>query len=112
MKLNPKRTISQNSALHLYFQMVANSLNDSGLDLRKVLKPEVNIPWTTVSVKTFLWKPIQKAMTGKTSTTKLLKGKKEIDLIFDTLNRHLGEKFGIAQDFPSIQTLMKSDVKI
>jgi hypothetical protein len=41
---------------------------------------------------------------GKESTTELTT--KEIDLVFDTINKHLGEQFGIHIDFPSIETLM------
>lgn len=99
-----RRTELQNKALHLYFKLIAEALNTAGLDMRKVLKPEVDIPWSTETVKEYLWRPIQKLQLGKVSTTKLTT--KDINLVYDTLNRHLGEKFGIQEDFPSIQTIM------
>ena len=107
----PGRTEKQNRALHQYFTLIAEALNDSGLDMRAVLKPGVEIPWTTESVKEYLWRPIQKLMVNKPSTTRLTT--REIDMIFETLNRHLGEKFGIHEDFPSIETIIqKNDSKL
>lgn len=95
------RTLNQNSALHLGLQMIADSLNNSGNDMRKVLKPEVDIPFAVESVKEFLWRPIQKAMYQKKSTTELSK-MGEIEAIWEVLLRHLGEKFEIEWiPFPS-----------
>lgn len=98
------RTDKQNRALHLYFTHLAEELNNAGYDMRKTLKPSVEIPWTSRTVKDFLWRPIMKAQVMKESTTELTT--KEIDLIFDTLNRHLSEKFGVSVMFPSIEQLM------
>ena len=98
-----QRSLKQNSSLHVLFSELANTLNDAGLDQRVVLKPEVSIPWNLESVKTSLWKPIQKAATGKDSTTEL--DSVEIDKVYDILMRHLGEKFGIFVDFPSNEDL-------
>ncbi len=100
-----KRTIQQNKALHLYFEKVANGLNEAGLDMRKTLKPDIDIPWTKETVKEFLWRPIQKLVLNKISTTKLLK-KDEIDRVYDVINRHLGEKHGFYQPFPSEEELI------
>uniref|UniRef100_A0A6H1ZGI3 Uncharacterized protein n=1 Tax=viral metagenome TaxID=1070528 RepID=A0A6H1ZGI3_9ZZZZ len=101
-KKEKKRTIQQNKALHKYFELIAKALNDSGQDMRAVLKPEVEIPWSKESVKEFLWKPILKLQLGKDSTTKMTT--KDIDIIFDTFNRHIS-KFGVYEDFPSIDNL-------
>jgi len=72
--------------------------------MRKVLKPEVDIPWNGRTVKEFLWRPIQETQLRKSSTTELTT--KEIDEVFNTINRYLGEKFGIHVPFPSIEDLM------
>jgi len=45
------RTLPQNSAMHLYFGWLAKAFNDAGLDMKKVLKPEVDIPWTAELVQ-------------------------------------------------------------
>lgn len=97
-----QRTLKQNRALHKFFAILAKELNESGLDMRVVLKPEVDIPWSTETVKEYLWRPLQKIQLLKSSTTEL--STKDIDEVFDTLNRLLGEKFGKHIDFPSIES--------
>jgi len=96
------RTIKQNASLHVYCELLAEALNDAGLDMKKTLKPEVDIPWRKESVKEHLWKPIQKALTGKESTTEI--STVEPSEIYDVLNRHISEKFGVHVDWPSIDS--------
>ncbi len=95
-----QRTLKQNRALHLYFTMVADTLNEAGLDMRAVLNPEVEIPWSGNTVKDFMWRPIQTIQLQKKSTTELTT--KDIDKIYDTMNRHLA-KHGVHIPFPSIE---------
>jgi len=97
------RTLAQNSALHLYFTMLADELNSAGLDMKKVLKPEVDIPWTLESIKNHLWRPIQKIMFNKKSTTELTKS--EVTEVWEVLNRSLSSKHGIGVPFPSEEQL-------
>lgn len=87
------RTLSQNAALHLFLAWLCEELNAGGFDMRTVLKQEVEIPWTVGSAKEYLWRPIQKALTEKTSTTEITTV--EPTVIHQTLARHLGEKLGI-----------------
>jgi hypothetical protein len=68
-----QRTIQQNRALHKYFEQVAEKLNSMGLDMRVVLKPSVDIPWSKDTVKEFLWKPIQRLQLSKSRTRDLAK---------------------------------------
>lgn len=84
--------------------MVAGVLNDAGLDMKVVLKPEIEIPWSADTVKDFLWRPVQRLQVGKKSTTEL--DTKEVSDIWEVMNRHLSEKFGIFVDFPSLQSLI------
>lgn len=93
------RTQKQNNALHLFFEMLAEELNNAGLDMRVVIKPEVDIPWSKESVKEYLWRPIQKAQLNKKSTTSLTKS--EVDEVYAVLMRHLSEKFGLFVNFPA-----------
>ena len=104
---NP-RTNKQNNALHKLFTLLADELNDAGYDMRKTLKPSIDIPWTGKTIKEYMWRPVMQAQLGKESTTELTT--KEIDLVFETINRHLGEKFGLHVPFPSIDTLMMEDL--
>ena len=103
VKKEKKRTLRQNSALHLYFQLVADTLNNAGLDMRAVLKQGVEIPWSKNTVKEFMWRPIQELQLQKRSTTELTT--RDIDIIFDTMNRHLA-KHGVHEEFPSIESLI------
>ena len=108
--MEEKRTPQQNRALHLYFELVAKGLNDAGLDMRAVIKDDIEIPWNKDMVKKFLWGPIQEAKLGKKSTTKLTT--KEIDIVFNILNRHFGEKLGFHQPFPSDEEVALSKLHI
>lgn len=95
-----QRTDQQRKALEVFFKLLADSLNNAGLDQRVVLKPSVSIPWTQQAVKDQLWRPIQIAMTSKKSTTQLEK-QLEIDEIHAALMRHLGERFDLEYiEFP------------
>src|SRR3990167_3614112 len=102
------RTLAQNSALHLLFRRIAIALNEAGYDVRKtteVMKKGVELPWSDVLVKELLWRFCQKAILSKHST-KTLKKQEEIDLIYMTLTRFLGERLGIEMPpFPSIEEL-------
>ena len=102
------RTIQQNKALHKWFELLAEALNDGGLDMKTVLKAEIEIPWTKDMIKEHLWKPIQKLYLKKNSTANLSK-KDDIDKIFDIINRQIGEKWGIYVPFPSIERVMEEE---
>lgn len=85
--LDKKRTLIQNRALHLYCQQLADAFNAAGLDMKKVIKPDVEIEWTMEGVKEYIWRPIQKFLYNKESTTQL--EKHELDKIHENINRHL-----------------------
>ena len=103
-----KRTLLQNASLHLYFTKLAKALNDAGLDMKKTLKPETDIPWSDYLVKEFLWKGIQKAMTGKESTCDLETD--EVSKIYETLSRHLSTKLGVSLPFPDRHSQSMEDL--
>lgn len=96
--IDPQRTDQQNKALYLYFEMLSKALNDAGLDMRVVLKPEVEIPWTKISVKEHLWRPIQKIMLDKESTTEA--NTSDYNKIYEVLHRHMAQKHGITVLWP------------
>lgn len=91
--IGSQRTLTQNRALHMWFQWLAETLNDAGLDMRTVIKPEVEIPWSGASVKEYLWRPVQEALIQKHSTTEA--NRVEYTEVYDVLCRHLGDKFGV-----------------
>ncbi|MGB1317127.1 MAG: hypothetical protein ACPG5W_02910 [Flavobacteriales bacterium] len=98
-KEQKQRTIQQNKAMHKYFSLLAEALNDSGKDMKKVLKPGVDIPWTTESVKNHLWRPIMGIMQGVESTTE--QSTKDPQEIYEVLNRHIAQNHGVQVDWPS-----------
>jgi hypothetical protein len=94
-----QRTNAQNRALHKFFTLLADKLNEQGLDMKKVIKAE--IWWTPEAVKKNLWKPVQEAKYGKASTADLEK-QMEIDAIHENLMEILGKNWGVEYiDFPN-----------
>jgi len=93
-----KRTLRQNAAMHVYFKNLSEALNDAGLDMKRVLKPEIDIPWSAKTVKEWLWKPIQDYVMGEKSTTKL--NRANVSEVYEVLTRHMAEKFGLSVPFP------------
>ena len=98
LKTGYKRTLTQNAALHLFCTQVADALNDGGFDFRTFVKEGYPVPFNEMLVKEYLWRPIQKAITGKESTTKPTRA--EYGLIYDSLNIKLAEH-GIFIPWPS-----------
>ncbi len=99
------RTDPQNRALHVYYENLATALNEKGLTCKFMLgNKEVQLDWTAPLIKEMIWRPIQKALTGKDSTTKLDKTS-EIDQVYDHLNRFFSnEPFMIHVPFPRDET--------
>jgi len=98
------RTITQNSSLHLFFTQLAEELNNHGMDMRKLIRQEVEISWTAYSVKEYLWKPLQRVLIGAKSTTQLDKIS-DINLVYDNLNRIISERTKGEIKFPSFPSL-------
>ncbi|HDZ25560.1 hypothetical protein LCGC14_0963630 [marine sediment metagenome] len=104
MKTEEKqRTLKQNRALHLWFNHLSEELNNAGLDLKQTLRHDAEIPWSSFLVKECLFRPIMKAQFGFSTTTKL--STKQIDEVFDTVNRYISD-LGIHVPFPSIESIM------
>jgi nicotinamide mononucleotide adenylyltransferase len=97
-KTGKQRSIRQNSALHLWCEQIAAELNERHLDVRVLLEHHPEIEWNREAVKSYLWKPVQKAQTGEESSAKVNK----IDYLktYEVLNKYLGEKFGIHVPWP------------
>lgn len=94
-----KRTSQQNKALHVYCPLLADDLNAAGLEVQQTLTKPLEIPWNAHLVKELIWRPVQRAMTGKESTTELTTD--EIDKIYRVIDRHMAQTHGISVPFPS-----------
>ncbi len=91
------KTGKQRSALHVWFEMLAEVLNDAGLGKHVVLKAleklGIDVPWSKDSVKEDLYRPIMQAMTTKESTEHM--NTKQPSEICKVLGTRLSEALGI-----------------
>lgn len=100
--MEKQRTDLQNRALHKWFEMVAETFNETGLTLAQILeRAKLDIPATKENVKLNVWKPIQEAMFDKKSTTELTT--QDIDKVYDVINKTFGEIGIEIPPFPSIE---------
>lgn len=107
--IGKKRTNAQNNALQVYCRQLAEAFCERGLDMKKVLKEEYEIPWTGDSVREHLWKPLQDAMIQKKSTTNA--NTNEYSKVYDVLNRHFANKYGFSIPFPSKNKIQETYVQ-
>jgi len=98
--VDEKRTHAQQNALEVYCRELAQALNDAGLDMLCFpWKAGAEVPWDQASIKARLWKPLQLAVLGEASTAKL--NTKQVNEIYEILDRHIASKTGIHIPFPS-----------
>jgi len=100
------RTNKQNNSLHKGLQNLADEFNAGGLDMRKVLKPGVDIPWTKESAKEYLFNPISMVMYDGRTSSEL--DTTEMQEVWKVLMRFTGEKHGVTVDWPSEESLSES----
>lgn len=105
MTEDKQRTLQQNRALHKLFELVAESLNTSGLEMRTVLQQSPSVPWRKETVKELIWRPLQEALVQKYSTVDL--NRAEVNEVYETFNRFLGE-MGVSEPFPSVEQIIEA----
>lgn len=105
-----QRTSQQNKALHKWFELVSEDLNNAGYTVKKTLRADFDLDWSSSLFKELIWRPIQKVITKKNSSSELSSG--ELQIIWDTINRHLGEKFGLHTPFPSLEVMIEQLGKV
>jgi len=92
------RTTLQNRSLQKGLRNLCEQFNDAGKDMRRVLKDEVDIPWTVDSAREYLFNPISKIMFDGRTSSEL--STTEIQEVWNVLIRHTGEKHGITVPWP------------
>lgn len=102
VKSGKQRTLTQNASLHVFCQLLADALNDAGFDFRTFVKEGYPVPFNEALVKDFIWRPIQKAITGKESTTK--PETHQYAEIYDAINLKLADH-GIYVPWPCKETM-------
>lgn len=97
--LSNKRSSLQNRALHKFFVMISEILNEQGQEFNYVgLKGlELSTRYTPEIVKNFFWRPIQISLFDIESTKKI--NTQQLNDIADVIIKYFGEK-GIYLDFP------------
>ena len=103
--LPQKRTIPQNSALHLLFTQLSKECLDKGIEMRDLVKEEIPIEATPENLK-WLWKLLQNAL-FKTKSTTELKKTGQIEIVYDAFNKILIERTNgeiSLPDWPSLET--------
>ena len=91
-----KYTKKQRGSLHVWCEMVAETFNDAGFIFATRTKfngQEIDINWNMDLVKSEVYKPLLKVMTGKKST----EDQSTIDpsSVALELSRHFAEKYGV-----------------
>jgi len=85
------RTDTQNKAMHLWFQQVADECNKNSVDAKLVMSKVMRMDMTPEFIKA-MWKTLQRALYGTKSTTELKKAG-EIDKLYDHFVRFFAENF-------------------
>ncbi len=102
------RTNQQNRAMHKFFTVIADELNNIGATFSYEFgKETIEIPYTSELIKETLWKPIQKALFNKDSTSEITT--EEINKVIDVITLKFGE-MGIPIMFPNkFDLLLEND---
>lgn len=93
-----QRSLSQNSAAHLFFRNLSDSLNDAGMEQHVFFKDGFFVNWNPETVKENIWKPVQVAICGESSTTKPTR--EQYVKIYEHVNRLLSAK-GLHEPWPT-----------
>ncbi len=94
---------NQNRALHLYFKIMAEQCQINGITTRELWQKGFEVPVTLQIFKDNVWRPLQISLFNKNSTQEL--DSKEINQLFDVINKEFGETYQIHRPFPSIESL-------
>jgi hypothetical protein len=102
-----KRTNPQNNAIWLFCTWIATLFNDSGEMYTTPL--DIEISWDKVLIMDIYWRPLQKQLYNKKSTTKLTIN--EVSPIAEAIIMYMAKK-GYDIEFPNWQSFMnKIDTK-
>ena len=101
--MDKQRSLKQNSSAHLWFTHIADTFNDSGLDMQATLAKRVGLRWTPEAVKECLFKVLAKAMYNKDSTAQLTS--KEFAKVAEMLADVIARDYGVTVSYPSLSSL-------
>jgi len=103
-ELSDKRSSLQNRSLHKFFIIIADELNELGMEFQYFgLKGTVlSTRYTTNIVKNHFWRPVQQTLFNIESTKDI--DTKQINEITDVIVKFFGEK-GVYVEFPNRESL-------
>ena len=102
-----QRSLTQNAALHKYFELMADELNNTPhASVQEVVT--LPISWTKNNFKEIIWHKVQLSMfpdavneDGEPSTAKLTT--KEVGEVYEEVNRLISKVAGVGMEFPSYE---------
>lgn len=98
------RTALQNRALHLACSQIAQQLNAAGYDFNDGKVIRIPVSFTQDNVKEYMFKRVMNALHPDIeSTTELTT--KEVQEVYEELNRYLAENWGVSVPWPSQESL-------
>jgi hypothetical protein len=92
-------TEAQKAALWRWCELIAETLNNSGLDMRVVLDKSVPMDWDKQTVMNKMIREVLMAKTGSPSTKAIKKD--VLEDVIQTLNRYIATKGVALPPFPS-----------
>jgi hypothetical protein len=95
-------TSKQRKAMHLYFEMLAEELNNTEYDVKAFMEKvdyQIDVPWTKAFIKEQIWKPIQFAILQKESTEDMTNS--EVDKVYEVVNERIAAAMGVYVPFPT-----------
>jgi len=99
-KEDRQRTIPQNNSMYLYERRLANDLNDSGQEIKRVIeKKSQDVPWRQESIHCLIWVPVQEAIIQEVSSTKLTTV--NMTRVYNVVSRNMSQLFGVNTEWPS-----------
>lgn len=98
VKTDTKRTLTQNKAMHKYYELLASALNDAGFSVQMVLTKPLEISWSPNLIKELIWRRVQEALLNKDSTADLTSS--EVSEIYMEVDRAVSQQTGVSVSFP------------
>ena len=94
-----QRTSKQQAAIEVYCRELAGAMNDAGFDMTTFPYREgFKLKWTQESVKQTFWKPTQRHLFGKKSSTQL--NTSEVSEVYEAVDLGISQNTGVSIEFP------------
>lgn len=99
-----RRTLKQNASLWKWLTIMADGLNERGIDHAKTLeilnaRPKIDIMNTKDSLYVNCWLPIQRAIYPEKEGSSQLTTQ-EIQAVYEAMNKYFGQELGVSASWP------------